>query len=227
MHKNYGELTSEYWVWKNSKEDVIGFFHYRRWFVKNFKLEKLNEEDILNDLENYDIILPSKDKFEDTLYNLQKKWDITAPDYDVTYEDYLKVEKVLKKFFPEYAKTYHDVMNGNEMWACTVFICKKELADEYFKWLFAVCDKLKDEIDLVKYDTRDSRVFAFIAERLFTAYIIKNNLHVKEYPLIVTINGRKYPWEYVLFSKFPFLRKLEHYFVFILNVEKISYCWRI
>lgn len=211
FHKNYGELTSEYWVWKNSKADVIGFCHYRRWFVKNFKLEKLNKEDILNDLENYDIILPTKFKFDYTLYEHQKELDITLPDYDATYEDYLKVEGVLKKFFPEYAKTYHDVMNGKEAWLCTIFICKRELADEYFQWLFSVCDKLKNEIDLVKYDTRDSRVFAFIAERLLTTYIVKNNLKFKEYPLIITENGRKYPRLYVLFSRYPLLSKLEKF----------------
>lgn len=220
LHDNYGELTSEYWAWKNSKADILGFCHYRRWYVKNLRLEKLNKQDILNDLENYDIILPQKFKFDDTLYNIQKKWDITVPNYDATYEDYLKVEGILEKFFPEYAKTYHDVMNGKEMWACTIFICKKELADYYFKWLFDVCVKLKEELDLVKYETRDPRVFAFIAERLFTTYIIKNKFDVKEYPLIITEGGRKHLKLYVLFSKFPILEKIESVFVDILNKFK-------
>ena len=211
LHDNYGELTSEYWVWKNSKADIIGFCHYRRWYVKNLKLDKLSKHDILKDLDDYDIILPEKIKSDDTWYNLQKKWDFSYPDYDATYDDYLKVEEVLEKFFPDYAKTYNNVMNGNEMWACTIFISKRETANEYFKWLFSVCDKLKDEIDLKKYDTRDSRVFAFIAERLFTAYIVRNNLNVKEYPLIITEGGRKYLRLYVLFSRFPFLEKLENY----------------
>lgn len=213
LHDNYGELTSEYWVWKNSKADIIGFCHYRRWFVKNLKLEKLKKSDILKDLKEYDIILPSKSTFDETLYDFQKKSDITDPDYDATYEDYLKVEEVLEKFFPDYAKTYHDIMNGKEMWACTIFICRREKADEYFQWLFSVIDKLKYEFDLAKYESRDPRVFAFIAERLFTTYVVNNNLKIKEYPLIITEGGRKYLWLYVLFLKFPILEKIEYFFV--------------
>lgn len=217
LHKNYSELTSEYWVWKNSNADIIGFCHYRRWYVKNLKLDKLTKSDILNDLDEYDIILPEKIKSEDTLFDLQKKWDVIFPDYDVTYEDYLKVGEVLENFFPDYAKTYSEVMNSNEMWACNMFISKYEIADEYFKWLFDVCDKLKNEIDFNEYDMRDSRVFGFIAERLLTTYIVKNNFNVKEYPLVITEGGRKHLRLYVLFSKFPFLEKFESFLSTILN----------
>lgn len=217
LHDYYGELTSEYWVWKNSKADIIGFCHYRRWYVKNLKLEKINKSDILKDLDEYDIILPNKLKFDDTLYVLQKKSDITDPNYDATYEDYLKVEKVLEKYFPEYVKYYREVMNGKEMWACTIFISKREKANEYFEWLFSVCDKLNDEIDLGKYNSRDPRVFAFISERLLNTYIVKNNMKVKEYPIIITEGGRKYPKLYVLFSRIPILYKLDTFLYNILS----------
>ena len=58
LNINYAELTGQYWAWKNSDADIIGFCQYRRWFVRNFKYDKLTEEDIQKDLENFDIILP-------------------------------------------------------------------------------------------------------------------------------------------------------------------------
>ena len=42
-NKQYCELTSQYWVWKNDREaDYYGFFHYRRYF--NFGLREIEED---------------------------------------------------------------------------------------------------------------------------------------------------------------------------------------
>lgn len=221
LHKNYGELTSEYWVWKNSKADIIGFCHYRRWYVKNLRVEKLNKSDILNDLEEYDIILPNKAKNDQTLYDFQKELDITNPYYDATYEDYFKVEDILGKFFPEYLDSYRKVMNGKEMWPYTFFICKREIANKYFEWLFDVLSRLGEEIDLKKYDSRDSRVFAFITERLFTAYVVKNDFKVKEYPILIS-GERKHPMLYVLYSKYPMLSIFEKFIYILLNAMNLK-----
>lgn len=216
LHDNYSELTSEYWAWKNSKADVIGFCHYRRWFVKNLRVEKLDKSDILNDLEEYDIILPDKSFFNQTLYDIQKELDVTNPNYDATYDDYFKVEDILEKYFPEYSKFYKDVMNGKEMWAFNFFISNREIANNYFEWLFEVLNRLGEEIDLSKYDSRDSRVFGFIAERLLTTYVVKNNFKVKEYPILVS-GERKYPMLYVLYSKYPMLKIFEKCYSYLIN----------
>ena len=66
LNKYYAELTGEYWAWKNSNVDIIGFCHYRRYFVKNIFLKKLNEEDIETLLQDYDIILPQKRHLDKT-----------------------------------------------------------------------------------------------------------------------------------------------------------------
>lgn len=220
LNDYYGELSGEYWAWKNSNADIIGFCHYRRWFIKNpLTLEKLNKNDIINDLKKFDIILPHKVKFDKILFEFHKESNIVNPYYDAEYEDYLKTEKVLEEFFPDYVEYYDEVMNGKKMWAYNMFICKREVADEYFTWLFGVFEKLENEINLKKYDSRDPRVYAFIAERLLTTYVLKNKLKVKEYDILFTV-GRKLPILEVLYVRFPRLTKVEKFVAKIFDLIK-------
>lgn len=217
LNDYYGELSGQYWAWKHSNADIIGFCHYRRWYARNLTWKKLTKEDIIKDLNEYDIILPQELNFNQTLYDIQKETDITKPKYDATYEDYLKVEDVLEKFYPDYAKCYHDVMNGKKMWAYTMFISTYETADKYFTWIFDVLEKLNDEIDIEKYDRslRDPRIFAFIAERLLTVYVLKNKLKVKQYETLYS--ERNFPILQSIYARHPKFRRVEQLIGYLIN----------
>ena len=207
LNPYYAELTGQYWVWKNSNADIIGFNHYRRWFVRNLKFEKLTKKDILNDLKDNDIILPQKSMLkksvkENIIEGLEKN-----PDYGAKWEDYKKLENIIKKQDPEYYESYNSIMNGKYCYSNNMFICKKELADTYFSWLFEVIDQLKDDIDFSKYPKDNKRVFGFFSETLLTVFVAKHKLKVKEHYLLLT--ERKMPIIHILIRRFPKIGKLE------------------
>lgn len=145
LNNQYSELSGEYWAWKNSKADIIGFCHYRRWFVKDTKWKKLTGEDILNYLNEYDIIVPEKRKTRNSVYNEVKIRYSRDSSVDVNPIEYKRLGKVLKTNYPEYFPTYEKIMKGNYTFLHNMFICDKKLADEYFEWIFNVFNDLKPE----------------------------------------------------------------------------------
>ena len=203
----FAELTGEYWVWKNSHADIVGFCHYKRWFVKNLKYEKITEKDILNDLNEYDIILPQKTRLSRNIRQITEESLKNNPDYGVKLEDYEKLTHVIKNYFPEYYESYKRHVNGNYSYNNNMFICSKDLADSYFEWAFDVIDKLKEEIDFSKYPENNKRVFGFVTEHLLSVFVLKHRLRIKEY--YVYLNDRKFPFIHFLNRRFPSIHHLE------------------
>lgn len=208
LNPYFAELTGEYWAWKNSKADIIGFCHYRRWFVKNLKYEKLTKTEIINDLNDYDIILPQKSILNRTIYNTVKNRLKITPDYGPKLEDYDKLTNVIKEKFPEYYDVYIDVMHGKEAYENNMFICNKKLSDRYLEWLFEVLNTVRLEIDLNTYAEGNKRVFGFMSELLLNVYVKKHELKIKEHYLYGS--ERKFPIVHIIGRRFPIFRNLEY-----------------
>ena len=123
------ELTGLYWFWKNSKEDIVGLEHYRRYFV-NRRNQLLSEDEIRTILETNDIICirANYSYINPPVTWLQKndKW------YDTQ-----KFLTFIKAFVGnDYYKACIDHLYGNWHALGNMFICKKELIDEYCSFIF-------------------------------------------------------------------------------------------
>lgn len=178
LNQYYAELTGEYWVWKNSKADIIGFCHYRRFFAKNIllneKIDKLEIEEILTD---FDIIMPKRNNLTKTnMENISESYNDFG--YGTKPEEYEKLRNVIKNFHPEYLEAYDEVLNSKWCWWYNIFICKKELADEYFTWLFDILKKMENEINFDEYENK--RVLGFLSERLLTVLLEKISLRLRK-----------------------------------------------
>lgn len=177
----YCELTALYWIWKNSNVENVGLVHYRRYFCSNLNKRKdsiVSTSSFLNDLEQADIILP--------MPFVWKKY--TCSEYYCREagreKDLQLVRKILVSNYEEYVETFDEVMNGNSASYCNMFVCKKELLDQYCTWLFDVLEKVESKIDMSGYNQMEARVFGYLSELLLNVWCIKQDLKIKYYPII-------------------------------------------
>lgn len=144
-NSNYCELTALYWIWKNSKADIVGVVHYRRYFFNNMYSRKLknilSKDKIITYLNKNDIIVPKEDYIYK--YNVEKQYGIKH-----NIEDYKKCREIIKKESPEYTEAFDIVSKRKYFYPYNMFIMRKDLFEEYAQWLFNILFKLEEQIDI-------------------------------------------------------------------------------
>lgn len=197
------ELTATYWIWKNSKADYVGLFHYRRLlnlkseellneytasndFLNNFNITK---KDILDILSEYDIILPYKwNTGEYSLYEQYSKSHVIS-DLDCV------LNIIQEKYGPKLYNLAQNVLkNNSEGYFGNILITSKKIFDEYASWLFDILFEVEKRIqsDVLERNTYQQRVYGFLSERLMTVFIAAHpELKVKELPVLFLKKEKK------------------------------------
>ena len=62
------------------------------------------------------------------------------------------------------------------------------IRDRYCTWLFDILFELENRIDISSYNTYESRVFGFMAERLFNVWLEKQDIKKHELPVVFLEN---------------------------------------
>ena len=190
---NYCELTGLYWAWKNLKCDYIGLCHYRRYFAgKNLhtnntekkKAVILHRQDYEKLLREYDVILPVKRNYY--IETVRSQYEHAHNKRDLN-----EAEKIVTELYPEYSEAFAKVMGRTKLHILNMFVMNKALFDEYCSWLFSILFELEKRIDITNYNKYEARVFGFISERLFNVWLEKQQLNVKEMPVV---NLEKVNW---------------------------------
>lgn len=180
---NYCELTGLYWGYKNLESDYWGLVHYRRHFKslksnsKNKFSNIISENELLEILEGYDVILPKKQKYYiETLYS----------HYAHTHnEQDLRVTRdIIQRKYPEYIRSFDKIMKRKSAHMFNMFIMKKEFADKYCEWLFSILFELEKNIDIEEYDKFHARLFGRISEMLLDVWLDYNGLSYYEVPVL-------------------------------------------
>lgn len=192
---SYCELTAMYWAWKNLKDiDYIGLCHYRRYF--DFKYSGLNCVNNVSCLPYYMKNIPlnvidfcKKERAAvvvkpHTFFCNMKCW------YAICHNsnDMKVLRNVLEKKYPNYLSAFDKMLSSNKMIAYNMFICKKNIFDDYCEWLFDILFELERYLFVNNEDNYQKRVFGFLSERLMTVYAIHNRMDLKRVPVLFLSN---------------------------------------
>lgn len=183
LNEKINECTALYWIWKNTKEEIVGLNHYRRYFYNNEIVSSDNYLDtahILEILENYDIILTEAYSVPQVYRRL-----VETVDPALLEKSYQIIRNLIKKEQPDYLESFDAVMEGSSIFTCNMFVTRRDILDRYCEWLFSFLIEAAEKTAVEGYDAYSRRVVGFFAERMWTVWLRKNRLRIKELPSVV------------------------------------------
>jgi len=186
-NKSWCELTAIYWAWKNDDADYYGLMHYRRYL--SFKshgdydvINKLDEEIVQEhklDPEHIKAMCGEQDIITGPVWNVHPvglPWKIMSNYEQYALDHYRKdldiVAEIVKESYPQFYLPLLESMYSTSCFFANIAIMKREYYNEYCEFLFGVLEKAESRIDISNYDSYQSRIWGFIAERLVNAYVL-------------------------------------------------------
>ncbi|HEL1995314.1 DUF4422 domain-containing protein [Streptococcus suis] len=184
-NSNYCELTGAYWIMKQSNDDIVGLVHYRRFFA-NASGNALSMDEIQQELQEYDIILPEKITGTFCKIPCGAKMHFITGHGREGKEAWEACARIIKNSFPEMSSAFDKFEKDREGYFYNMCIMNKTDFDSYHTWLFDILFQLEKEIDVKCYSKYNQRMFGFLSERLLTFWVKYHNMRVKEAPVIFT-----------------------------------------
>jgi len=197
LNPYYCETTAQYWVWKNTKSDYVGFYHYRRYlnfvvdeswieqytkdsyeptFSKIDYLTSNNQYKRINGMLNIcDVIIPKKILLYPTVELQWLKWHEKRV--------WQKFISVLKEKEPFNANQINFFEYCGYWPICNMFIMKRELFNAYCEELFDVIGAVYEDIGS-PFDAYNNRYPGFLAERFLGFWLFKNKLNAIEVSMV-------------------------------------------
>ena len=187
------ELTALYWIWKNTSYSYVGTAHYRRFFSDQNSYQ-FSEDSILKPqqayefLQKYDVLIGR----EGVSCNTQNAL-ITAEDSDGDAEFGTKAIEIIKtmieRYQPEYLDSFYKILYSQGFFYCNMLITRKHVYDAFCKWLFSFILPATEEflkvMPIDQLSTKRKRIIGFCAERMMSVWLLKQNLRLKDFPIMV------------------------------------------
>lgn len=196
LNPAYCELTVQYWAWKNTKSEHVGFCHYRR--LMNFVIDQTwlapGNSSLPVDAGLVDYL--SSPAQLQRLQILMGHWDVVVPRQVKTVpsieHQYLAcVERAPWEAFLRVIKLVYSAHRGAEdyfrlapqapMW--NMFVMRRELFEAYCRDLFLVMDAVYEQIG-APYDAYQNRYPGFLGERFLGFWLYLKQPRVCEVPML-------------------------------------------
>mgnify|MGYP000981591717 CR=1 FL=1 len=185
----YSELAGQYWIWKNLDYDYYGLCHYRRFL--SFSNDEKNEDSSGNIIfENIDDDFTHIMGYDGDIEGIVRSYDIiVGTPYDTTVDNipnlywqykmgnslYIKdldcMIQVLSEKYPEYIPAMRSYIDGHIFYPCNMFVMRKEIFNDYNKWLFDILFEVEKRLDYTNYSNESMRVLGHLGERLLGIYV--------------------------------------------------------
>ncbi len=182
LNEKINECTALYWIWKNTNTEYVGLNHYRRYFYNNRihnSSNYIDKENVYRLLKEYDMVLAySVVRYKGTVL----EGILENIDYNLCMEAIRIVKNAMSKHQPDYLDVFDNIMNGYVFHPCNMFVTKREILNSYCEWLFSFLIEAAENIDVSGYGFYDKRIMGFLAERMLTIWLLKQNLKIKELP---------------------------------------------
>jgi len=174
------ETTGLYWIWKNTKEKMVGLSHYRRYFNNDgHRLDSTGISDILETGGN-DIIMAPIQLGWSIMTNIEMaSGEMLSRSVGAMFRDAIAEKQ------PEYVEAFDKVMAGNFMYYCGMFVTSRKVLNAYCKWLFSFLLDVVEKVDVSMLGFYEKRVCGYFCEAFWTVWLEKQNMKVYEMPLEV------------------------------------------
>lgn len=171
------ETTGLYWIWKNTKEKMVGLSHYRRYFNDGQRLDKEKAEEILktNDM----IMAPIR-----LGWSIMTNIEMASGETLGRSVGAMFREAIAEKQ-PNYVEAFDKVMDGNFMYYCGMFVTSRKVLNAYCKWLFSFLFDVVDKVEMGPLGYYERRVCGYFCEAFWTVWLQNQCLDVYEMPLEV------------------------------------------
>jgi len=208
-NSSFSELTGIYWAWKNTKQEITGSCHYRRYFTAQpepWDLRIKRSFYYLGGLykKRYGLIYTNNvNRFTGRILTgseiqaIFKNYDAILPQkrklkYSVEThfsryhdsKDLHLLEKIIGSNYPDYLPAFNKVMKSKRLYANNMFILPETHYQQFMAWWFSVLFEFEKQIKPEVHRGYQQRIIGFIAERLLTVWFCHKELKVKELPVI-------------------------------------------
>ena len=95
-----------------------------------------------------------------------------------------ETRKIIEEKYSDYLPYFDKLKKRRSAHMFNMFIMKKDIFDDYCKWLFGILFELEKRIDVSQYDSFHARFYGRISELLLDVYLQKENLKYQEVPVI-------------------------------------------
>lgn len=196
LNPSYCELTVQYWAWKNTHSDYVGFCHYRR--LMNFVIDQtwLAPGNSSLPLDQGMVDYLSSPAQLQRLQALLGHWDVivprqvkTVPSIEHQYlacverapwEAFLRVLKLVYADYPG-VEQYFRLAPQAPMW--NMFVMRRDLFEVYCRDLFLVMDAVYEQIG-TPYDAYQNRYPGFLGERFLGLWLHLKRPRTCEVPML-------------------------------------------